>query len=149
MTMPLFQSVVGALGTLVLTGIALPSAGQAAEPEGLPLEGSTKKVQCIAFSPDGKTLAGVDDHGYAVKLWDNASGKLKQTWKFGLKPLYTVSFSPDGKKLALGGQGTKPYKARALVLDAETGKEQWDRDSLDKGTFWSLVFSPDGKSLAG
>jgi WD40 repeat protein len=65
-------------------------------------EESAESVQAIAFSPDGKTLAG--GGGYQkTSLWD-----LNEWQLFGKidgrpeKAVRTVAFSPDGKLLAIG-----------------------------------------------
>ncbi len=120
--------------------------------DGQPLEGTKGKAYCIAFSPDGKTLAAYCDQDWTLKLWDTASGKLKQSWKPGNKLITAVAFSPDGKKLAVGGYGSKIYFGRVMVLDAESGKELWGRDSRDRadlGWYARLEFWHDGKTLAG
>src|SRR5437879_2951884 len=57
----------------------------------------------MAFSPDGKRLAGVLYSGFA-KLWDMASGKETLTFT-GFRGLgvQCMTFSPDGKRLACAG----------------------------------------------
>src|SRR5688572_4929586 len=44
------------------------------------LSGNTAEAQCVAYSPDGETLAaGAADK--AVRLWDVRSGQLRNTLK--------------------------------------------------------------------
>ena len=75
-------------------------------------------VCCVAFSPDGKTLAsGSEDK--TIKLWDVATGKEQATLKGHTEWVKSVAFSPDGKTLA-SGSGDSTIK----LWDVATGKEQ-------------------------
>ena len=58
------------------------------------------KILCLAYAPDGKTLAAGGGND-PVRLWDAESGKLLNV----LKDIWTMAlaFSPDGKFLATGG----------------------------------------------
>jgi WD40 repeat protein len=57
---------------------------------------SGRNVVDLAFSPDGKTLAGA---GWNVGFWDSATGSQLAT--VPITPM-SFAFSPDGTKLALG-----------------------------------------------
>jgi len=67
------------------------------------LEGHTHLVSCVAFSPDGKTLAsGSADN--TVRLWNVSTGKSTATLKDHADWVSSVAFSPDGKTLASGSR---------------------------------------------
>jgi WD40 repeat protein len=68
---------------------------------GQPLNDHKKRVNSVAFSPDGKTLAsGSKDK--TIRLWDVASGQhIGQPFESGAE-VESLAFSPDGKILASG-----------------------------------------------
>jgi WD40 repeat protein len=94
-------------------------------------------MNCLAFSPDGKTIAGVTHFG-SLTLWDAASGQVK----IGLPDndgFRNVVFSPDGKLLASGGKGTE-----IRLSDPADGRTV---RSITDATGDGVGFSPDGKTL--
>ena len=96
-------------------------------------------VDHIVFSPDGKLIAS----GPRIKIWDVATGELKQTLVANENDYpYSVVFSPDGKLLASGNRN--PI---ASVWDVGTSKLLRSftdfKDSVD-----SVDFSPEGNKLA-
>ncbi len=108
------------------------------------LRGHAEAVQCVAFSPDGKTLAS--ESVETVKLWDVASGNELATIVIdnytGLSTC--LAFSPDGKTLAwaIGGWGPTA-KLWNLTTKKEWASLRGHKDRVD-----CLAFSPDGKTLA-
>jgi WD40 repeat protein len=59
----------------------------------------TKGTRCIAFAPDGRTLASGGDDG-AMKLWDVHRGRERTAVEWHLDSVCAVAFSPDGLTVA-------------------------------------------------
>src|SRR5262249_4243150 len=82
-------------------------------------------VANLAFSPDGKRLAGAD--GREIKVWDTDSGKVLVTIP-SPAPAGGVVFSPNGRRFAgvIVTWDTGQRKGALKVWDAATGKEVLD-----------------------
>jgi WD40 repeat protein len=124
------------------------------------LRGHSDEVAGLRFSPDGKTLAstgGMNDT--TVRYWVVGTGQLrvtvnraKEKSKDGTEAVdgnwqsWPMAFSPDGNILARG-RGSK-----VKFWDARTGEVKGlavqGSDHPDT-TVQSIVFSPDGKLVAG
>lgn len=63
---------------------------------------------CVAFSPDGYTLAACNFNN-AIWLWDVRSGQHLCTLTGHSSSVYSVAFSPDGQTL-ISGSGDKTIK---------------------------------------
>jgi RNA polymerase sigma factor (sigma-70 family) len=100
-------------------------------------------VNCLSFSPDGKTLAA-GDTGNTLRVWDVATGK--KLFQPGEKEGsgYAVAFSPDGKMLAAGGRDDT-----IALWDPANWKVKLREFKVPGEAFFSVAFSPDGKTLAG
>ena len=104
--------------------------------------GHTEAVTCVAFSPDGETLAsGSSDT--TVRLWNVETGTEKATLIGHTQIVNSVVFSPDGKTLATGSWD---YTVR--LWDVETETEKARQGYLHPNNVLSVSFSPDGKTLA-
>src|SRR5262249_14872719 len=98
----------------------------------------------LAFSPDGRTLAGASGAAGEpgeVKLWDARTGQERAALNGHTGPVSALVFRLDGKPLA-SGSADKTIK----LWDAHTGEE---RATLQAGApVIYLVFSPDSRTLA-
>nr|WSU76816.1 serine/threonine protein kinase [Streptomyces anulatus] len=68
------------------------------------------KVGSIAFSPDGKSLAGVtgEESTNGIRLWSTANGRLLKTLRDAEFENHSeVAFSPDGGTLIASGAGVQ------------------------------------------
>ncbi len=94
----------------------------------------------MAFAPDGKLLAVVDD--WSIRLWDIAEGK-EIRWLGGhLGPVSSIAFTPDGKRLVSLASDRGPR-----VWDVATGKTV-ARLSFNLGFPSCLALTADGKTIA-
>lgn len=98
-------------------------------------------VDCVAFSPDGKTLANGNKDG-SIRLWNIDSGKLTKTLLEHQGFINDLAFSPDGKLLASGSE-----EGLILMWDLKTGThEAFLAERM--GSISCVTFSRDGSMLA-
>ncbi|HJZ94433.1 MAG TPA: WD40 repeat domain-containing protein, partial [Gemmataceae bacterium] len=102
--------------------------------------GHTAALRRVAFSPDGKLLASVEDGG-TVKLWDVPAKKEHRT----IRPDYALdlAFSPDGTRLAIA----EFVNSRVTVWDTQSGSKLYSILSHTRPVT-AVAFRPDGGRLA-
>ncbi len=104
------------------------------------LKTESTDAKCLAFSPDGKTVAV--GAGPSVAFFDAHKGKKLAEWEAHSAGVLAVAFSPDGQTLVTAGDDD-----HLSLWDPATGKERDRLDLHEKGAS-VLAFSPDGKYLA-
>jgi dipeptidyl aminopeptidase/acylaminoacyl peptidase len=118
-------------------------------------------VTGLAFSPDGKILAGEtgpsltpnDPERCEVRLWDIESQRLLASLNRDPAVVALPTFSPHSKLLATGGgkqtlvNGAWIEEGQARLWDAQTGQERFFLQGHSQFVN-ALAFSPDGRTLA-
>src|SRR5439155_556157 len=117
------------------------------------LRAHTAGVFSVAFSPDGRSLASIDQDGVA-KLWDAATGQERLTVPTDTRGNYIntgLAFSPDGTRFA-----TIQRNVTVRIWDTASGVALLElpeqvgpgADTGNGGPVMTLAFSPDGARLA-
>jgi WD40 repeat protein len=106
------------------------------------LKGHTALINCLTYSPDGRTLASAS-HDDTVKLWDLATRRERYALRLQGTWAQRVVFAPDGRTLATAG-----WNGTVSVWDVDSGVMQTVLDWSDSFVN-SLAFTPDGRTLFG
>ena len=101
----------------------------------LVLEGFSGPVWAVRFTPDGTALVTANEDG--LKLWDAASGELRQTFSTA-DTFYSAAFSPDGQTLLAGGYHSY------FVFSVATGQELFHQLNPETRSAFTAAISPDG-----
>jgi WD40 repeat protein len=109
--------------------------------EGLTLqEGERGNLTSLAFTADGKTLAGGSRLAGTVRLWDVATGH-ERAWWHHLGVVGALAFTGDGKTLAYVTNGA------VHLLEAGSGPKSVSLTG-DAKEFTALAFTADGQTVA-
>ena len=87
----------------------------------LPIPAHAGLVYSIAFSPDSKLLASGGQDG-VVKVWEIATGGLKQAFREHKGSVISVAFSPSGKVIASSSAFTAALGSDSPMVERSAGE---------------------------
>jgi WD40 repeat protein len=115
------------------------------------LPGHQGTVQCLSWTPDGKSVVSGSEHGAVACVWDAAACQVRRRFGDHQRGPLCAAVAPDGTLLATGdgcareGPGSREATIRLWDLRDGCLVRQFPGHL---NTVDTLVFSPDGKTLA-
>jgi hypothetical protein len=104
---------------------------------------ATDPIDCLTFSPDGRTLALTGYYHQEIQVRETVTGQVRcRISGDGVKGPLTVAFSLEGRRLASAGSDGVVH-----LWDIATGHEIESFKAHGR-VICRVVFSPDGRSLA-
>ncbi len=111
------------------------------------LQGYSRVICAVSFSPDGRLLVQGDDQGM-LRVWDVEHRTCLQVFQAHAGRIWSVTFSPDGKTFVTGGDD-ETLKLWAVRTEIEKLSGQCLQVFRGHKTMvWSTAISPDGNMLA-
>src|SRR4051812_40950250 len=110
-----------AVVTLVLTAGWLAWRPSARTALAIPAGRTNESYWAVAYSPDGRTLAGAS-HAGVVRLWAAAEARAIRPLRGHSGPVYCACFSGDGRLLA-SSAARAGERGEIKVWDVTTGRE--------------------------
>ncbi len=110
----------------------------------------SRRIDCIALSPDGKTIAesAVEPTlDTVVRLWNKQTGEPTAELLHGRQHVRSLAFTPDGKYLIYSVQDPDRWAETIVFLDLKTRKKAFEL-SEKRLAVTNMAVSPDGKRLA-
>ncbi|MBD2560947.1 ribosome assembly protein 4 [Nostoc linckia FACHB-391] len=105
------------------------------------LEGHSREVFSVAYSPDGQHLASASDDK-TIKIWDVSSGQLLKTLTGHSSVVFSVAYSPNGQHLA-----SASWDNTIKIWDVSSGQLLKTLTGHSSPP-WSIAYSPNGQQLA-
>ncbi|KAH7923283.1 WD40 repeat-like protein [Leucogyrophana mollusca] len=106
-----------------------------------PIEGHTRYVRSIVYSPDGRHLVTGSDDENGIRVWDSNTGvQVGNAMGHGNGVIRCISITADGRRIVSGGRDVR-------VWDLETRLQVGDSVDAAHGAVLSVAFSPDGQHI--